>query len=258
MEDKKKPRKPQKQSIFRKVAKWQDLHFYQKTDVLYQLTYLFCQRFLKSHGDRTVDQMVQAARSGKQNIVEGLEDGKTSMEMEIKLLNIGRSSIGELRQDYIDFLKARGLPIWTMAENRYQPMLDFTRSHNLLADYEPFLQKWSAEEMANVAITLCYQVDTMINKFLENEEQAFITEGGIKERMHQARTGFRQQQDDRLALLESTIEQLQQQILKLQEEAAHWRAAYDDLKARALKAYYQQQGEIKALKDQLKNKGKQA
>ena len=85
--------------IFRQVSKWQDLWFYQKAVVLYQMTFVFCERFLPKHGDRTVDQMVQAARSGKQNIVEGSEDGKTSTAMEINLLNVARSSIGELRQD---------------------------------------------------------------------------------------------------------------------------------------------------------------
>lgn len=71
------------QSIFRRVPKWQELWFYQKTEVLYQMTYVFCERFLPHHGDRTVDQMRQAARSGKQNIVEGSEDGKTSTAMEL-------------------------------------------------------------------------------------------------------------------------------------------------------------------------------
>ena len=91
-------------SIFRQVPKWQDLWFYQKTQVLYQMTYVFCERFLPKWGDRTVDQMVQAARAGKQNIVEGTEDGKTSTQMELQLLNVARSSIGELRQDYEDYL----------------------------------------------------------------------------------------------------------------------------------------------------------
>ena len=70
------------QSIFRRVPKWQDLWFYQKSEVLYQMTFVFCERFLPKYGDRTVDQMVQAARSGKQNIVEGSEDGKPSERYE--------------------------------------------------------------------------------------------------------------------------------------------------------------------------------
>ena len=238
-------------SIFRQVPRWQDLWFYQKSEVLYQLTYVFCERFLPAHGDRTVDQMVQAARSGKQNIVEGSEDGKTSTEMELKLLNVARASIGELRQDYEDFLKSRQLHQWSADDERFQPMQDFTKSHNQLADYEPYFQQWTAEEMANVALTLCYQIDTMINKYLKKVEEIFVKEGGVKERMHKARTEYRKQQDERLAELESRVPQLEQQLSAAQAEATHWKAAYDDLKQRALKAYNQQQEEIKALKHRL-------
>lgn len=245
----KKDQKPQ--SIFRQVTKWQDLWFYQKSEVLYQLTYVFCERFLPSYGDRTVDQMLQAARSGKQNIVEGSEDGKTSTEMELKLLNVARSSIGELRQDFDDFLKSRGLQQWTSDGPLFQPMQDFTKAHNKLTDYEPFLHEWSAEEMANIGRTLCFQVDTMMNKYLANLEQLFVTEGGIKERMHKARTGYRQQQDEELKNLRVSVQALQQQLSAAQSEATHWKTAYSDLKQRALKAYYAQQEEIKSLKEKL-------
>ena len=240
-------RKEEFQSIFRRVPKWQDLWFYQKSEVLYQMTFVFCERFLPKFGDRTVDQMLQAARSGKQNIVEGSEDGKTSTEMELKLLNVARSSIGELRQDYEDFLKSRNLHIWNREDTRFQPMQEFTKVHNTLADYEPFFQKWSAEEMANVGLTLCYQVDTMMNKYMEGLERTFVTQGGIKERMHQARTGYRQQRDERLAELEKLVPQLQEQLAEAQ-------AAYQDLKQRALKAYHEQQAEIERLKKLLESK----
>lgn len=235
-------------SIFRQVPRWQDLWFYQKSEVLYQMTYVFCERFLPQYGDRTVDQMVQAARSGKQNIVEGSEDGKTSTEMELKLLNVARSSIGELRQDYEDFLKSRQLRQWTPEGGRFQPMQDFTKSHNKLSDYEPHFTQWSAEEMANVGLTLCFQVDTMMNKYMESLERTFVTQGGIKERMHQARTGYREQQDRRLAELEQAVPVLQQQLAQAQAEAAEWKAKYEDLKQRALKAYNQQKEEIERLK----------
>ena len=234
-------------SIFRQVPKWQDLWFYQKSEVLYQMTYVFCERFLPQYGDRTVDQMVQAARSGKQNIVEGSEDGKTSTEVELKLLNIARSSIGELRQDYEDFLKSRQLRQWTPDDERFQPMQDFTKSHNKLCDYEPFFSKWTAEEMANVGLTLCFQVDTMMNKYMESLERTFVTEGGIKERMHAARTGYRQQQDKRLAELEQAVPALQQQLAQAQAEVAEWKAKYEDLKQRALNSYNQQKAEIERL-----------
>lgn len=75
-------------SVLRKGVMYTSLRFYQRSDVLYQLTQAFCRRFLKQYGDRTVDQMVQAARSTKQNIVEGSSDGQTSMEVELKLLGI--------------------------------------------------------------------------------------------------------------------------------------------------------------------------
>lgn len=206
---------------------------------------------LPKHGDRTVDQMVQAARSGKQNIVEGTEDGKTSTTMELNLLNVARSSIGELRQDYEDFLLSRQLSQWTSADQRFQPMQDFTKNHNQLADYEPFFQQWTAEEMANVALTLFYQVDTMMNRYLRKVEEIFVKEGGVKERMHKARTEYRQKQDERLAELERTLPILEQQLVTAKAEAAQWKSAYEDLKQRALKAYNQQQEEIKALKQQL-------
>ena len=235
-------------SIFRQVPKWQDLWFYQKSEVLYQMTYVFCERFLPQYGDRTVDQMVQAARSGKQNIVEGSEDGKTSTRMELELLNVARSSVGELRQDYQDYLKSRRLRRWTPDDERFQPMQDFTKAHNRLSDYEPFFSKWSAEEMANVGLTLCFQVDTMMNKYMESLEKTFVTEGGIKERMHAVRTGYRQQQDRRLAELEQAVPALQQQLAQAQAEAVLWKAKYEDLKQRALNAYNQQQEEIERLK----------
>jgi four helix bundle protein len=90
---------------------YQTLISYQKSEVVYQITYRFCERFLKK-GDRTVDQMVQAARSGKQNIVEGSKAATTSKEMEIKLTNVARASLEELLEDYRDYLKVRDLPVW--------------------------------------------------------------------------------------------------------------------------------------------------
>ena len=93
-----------KGKVLKKAVVWKDLYIYRKSDAIYQLTVIFCKRFLPPHGDRTVDQMVQAARSGKQNIVEGSEDGPTSSEMEIKLLNVARASLQELRADYHDYL----------------------------------------------------------------------------------------------------------------------------------------------------------
>ena len=87
-------------SVMRKAVVYTELRFYQRSDVLYQLTQIFCQRYLPQYGDRTVDQIVQAARSTKQNIVEGSTDGRTSTETELKLLGIARGSNQELLEDY--------------------------------------------------------------------------------------------------------------------------------------------------------------
>lgn len=195
-------------SIFKPTANWRNLRLYHKSDVLYQLTVVFCRRFLPPYGDRTVDQMVQAARSGKQNIVEGSEDGKTSTEMELKLLNVARASIGELREDYEDYLKGHSLPLWDNKHPRFDGMLSFCREHNDYADYEKLAEKMSAEEFCNMAITVCRMTDKMLASYLEYLEKRFVTEGGIKERMHAARTGYRQEQDARLQYLEEENKRL--------------------------------------------------
>ena len=99
-------------SVLRKKVMYTELRFYHRSDVLYQLTQVFRQRFLKQYGDRTVDQMIQAARSTKQNIVEGSSDAQTSVEVELKLLGIARGSNQELLEDYKDYIKRKGLSEW--------------------------------------------------------------------------------------------------------------------------------------------------
>ena len=192
-------------NVLRKQTDWQQLWFYQKTVVLYQLTYVFTRRFLPKYGDRTVDQMVQAARSGKQNIVEGSADGVTSMEMELKLLNVARSSIQELREDYDDYIIAHRLTKWTQGHPRFDGLLKFCRHHNNLSDYEPFFNKWNDEEAANIAITLCRMVDKMMMAYQKKKENEFVTQGGIRERMSAARLNYRNSQKQQIELLQSQI-----------------------------------------------------
>ncbi|MBR5086354.1 MAG: four helix bundle suffix domain-containing protein [Muribaculaceae bacterium] len=178
-------------SVLRPQANWNELWFYQKAVVLYQLTCVFTRRFLPAHGDRTVDQMIQAARSGKQNIVEGLADGVASMESELKLLNYARGSIQELREDYEDYLTRNGLCKWSQTHSRYESMLAYCRSHNRLEDYSPYFERWSDEEMANIAITLAHMVDRMMTTHQGNTEKDFVSSGGIRERMTRARIDYR-------------------------------------------------------------------
>ena len=199
------------ESVLRKQTNWKRLWFYQKTVVLYQLTYVFTRRFLPAYGDRTVDQMVQAARSGKQNIVEGSADGVTSMEMELKLLNVARSSIQELLEDYEDYLPAHKLTKWTNGHPRFDGMLAFCRSHNYLNDYEPFFYKWTDEEAANTAITLCRMVDKMMMTYQKKKEEEFVSEGGIRERMTAARLGVRNSQREAIVSARHEIESLKKE-----------------------------------------------
>ena len=198
-------------------VQYQDLYFYQKSEVLYALTYHFAKRFLPSKGDRTVDQMVQAARSGKQNIIEGLADGMTSTEMQLKLLNVARSSLKELRADYEDYLRTRHLTLWDGTHPRYDVMLRFCRQHNQVNDYEPFFDRWNDEELSNIALTLLHITDKMMKTYLSGLDQQFVTQGGIKERMYAARTGYRKGQDEELQRLRDENRCLRQQVPILEQ-----------------------------------------
>lgn len=205
-----------KGKVLKAPVVWKNLLIYRKSDVIYQLTVEFCHRFLPAYGDRTVDQMVQAARSGKQNIVEGSEDGQTSSEMEIKLLNVARGSLQELRSDYRDYINTHQLPLWTVSNERLQKLRVFCHSHNDYVDYAPLVSKMNDEEMANLMLTLCHQTDKMMCSYIEKLEERFVKEGGIKERMHAARTGYRQEADARLKTLEEENQQLKQRIKELE------------------------------------------
>lgn len=195
-----------------------NLYFYQKTEVAYALTFHFVKRFLPAKGDRTVDQMLQAARSGKQNIIEGLADGIASTELQLKLLNVARSSLKELRADYEDYLQTRHLNVWNTQHPRYDEMLQFCRNHNLVADYEPFFTKWNDEELCNIALTLLHMTDKMMKTYLTALDKQFVTQGGIKERMYAARTGYRKGLDEELKRLREENKCLQNITTRLQEE----------------------------------------
>ncbi len=199
-------------SVLRPQVKWTDLYFYQKSVVLYHMTVVFCRRFLPKYGDRTVDQMVQAARSGKQNIVEGFADGVTSTEMELKLVNVARASMKELKEDYVDYLKSHGLALWDKAHPRYDGLLKFCRAHNKVEDYEAYFTKWSDEELANCANTLCHMVDKMMATWLEKKAEDFKENGGIRERMTAVRLGRRQTQNEEIAALKAEIERLKRVV----------------------------------------------
>jgi four helix bundle suffix protein len=176
---------------------------YQKAEVIYDITFRFCERFLKK-SDRTIDQMIQAARSGKQNIAEGSKAGLTSSETEIKLTNVARSSLEELLADYQDFLRVRDLKLWTKASQEAMFVRRLSRRknstaavaervHDTFENYREFVETRDAEVVANIAICLIHQANYLLDQQLRALEQEFVKTGGIREQMTKARMAARQQ-----------------------------------------------------------------
>lgn len=174
---------------------YRHLRVYQVTEIIYDITYYFTQHYL-SKGDRTIDQMVQAARSGKQNIAEGNQAAATSSETEIKLTNVAKASLEELLDDYEDYLRVRNLQQWGSLHPRYEKMRQYARSNQIKKDYALNIQKMNDEEIANLCITLIHQANYMLHKLLETMQDRFVTEGGIKERMFQSRVNYRNNQSN--------------------------------------------------------------
>src|SRR5277367_6570853 len=143
---------------------YQDLLSYQKAEVVYDLTYRFCQRFL-NRGDRTIDQMVQAARSGKQNILEGSKASGTSKETEIKLTNVARASLEELLADYRDFLRVRDLQLWDKDSKEAQYVRKLgNKPHVTFEDFREFCETRPAVVVANIAICLIHQANYLLDQ----------------------------------------------------------------------------------------------
>ena len=175
---------------------YRQLRVYQVTEMIYDITFYFTQHYLQK-GDRTIDQMVQAARSGKQNIAEGNQAAATSSETEIKLTNVAKASLEELLDDYEDYLRVRQLAQWGNLHPRYERMREYARGEQIRKDYASIIQKMNDEEIANLCITLIHQAIYMLHKLLVTMQNRFVTEGGIKERMFQARVNYRSSQSNR-------------------------------------------------------------
>lgn len=200
-----------------KRGNYHGLIAYQKAECIYDITFYFAHTHLDK-SDRTIDQMVQAARSGKQNIAEGSAASATSTETELKLINVARASLQELLVDYTDYLRVHALEQWAMDSEKARQARQVCSRHNDTAYYRTAIAERSAETIANIAITLIHQEDVLLRKLLQRLEDDFVRQGGIKERMYAARTGYRQEQDTRLAVLEAENKQLREKNTRLQEE----------------------------------------
>lgn len=166
---------------------YQSLIAYQKAEIIFDGTIYFTNRFFSRY-DRTVEQMTQAARSGKQNIAEASVISGTSKETEMKLTNVARGSLEELKIDYQDFLRIRKLPLWHQNHKLVVRFRELNRTPN--ATYQTYIRAIENPEpeiCANVMICLINVVTYLLSKQLEALEKAFLNEGGLRERMTQAR-----------------------------------------------------------------------
>jgi len=164
---------------------------FQKAEVVYDITFRFAHKFL-SKSDRTVDQMIQAARSGKKNILEGSKAGRTSTETEIKLTNVARASLEELLDDYNDFLRARNLAIWDKDSKEAQYVRKLGRkTPQSYEDYRKFVETRPPEVVANIALCLIHQTNYLIDQQLRRLEEDFVKKGGLRERMTRVRLQHR-------------------------------------------------------------------
>lgn len=169
---------------------YRKLKAYQIAEIIYDITYIFTRRFL-NRGDRTVDQMLQAARSGKQNIAEGSSAGTTSKETEIKLTNVAKASLQELLIDYEDYLRVRNLVLWHKDSEKAMRTRRFCTLHSDSAVYREAVSVRGDETVANIAIILIHQIDVLLARLIERQKRDFLENGGIREQMSAARKAFR-------------------------------------------------------------------
>ena len=185
---------PPDDSFLPKTGNYQELLSYQKAEIVYDLTFRFCERFL-NYKDRTIDQMMQAARSGKQNIAEGSKAAKTSSEMELKLTNAARASLEELLLDFQDYLRTRNHPIWdkNSKEALYVRKLG-NQSNESYETYREFADTRDGGVVANIGLCLTHQANYLLDKQIARLEKDFLEKGGLKELMYKARVNYRKKQ----------------------------------------------------------------
>lgn len=166
---------------------YEDLLTYQKALIVYQGTVCFCERFLDKRS-RTVDQMVQAARSGKQNIVEGSKASAASKESEFKLTNVARASLEELLEDFRDFLRERRMDLWAKDSSQALWVRRAGAAPGVTyATFRPILESRPPEVVANVLVCLVHQANFLLDRQLRRLERDFLQQGGLRERMTRAR-----------------------------------------------------------------------
>lgn len=163
------------------------LKAFDKSEVVYLGTEMFCRRFLPRYDDRTVDQMVQAARSCKQNLAEGSAAAGTSRETEIRLTGVASASLDELLEDYRDHLHVHGWEEWPLSDPRKQQLRDWCYARNHWADYRDMLADASAERFCNVMTCVIRQTHALIKGLLSSQERVIVEQGDFKDRFNAVR-----------------------------------------------------------------------
>lgn len=170
---------------------YRDLQSYQMSEIVFDATVVFCGRFIDRRS-RTNDQMVQAARSGKQNIAEGSMASGTSKKTELKLIGVARASLEELLLDYQDFLRQRGLPLWGKEYPKAQAIRKLAWEKNRsYATYKTYVEASSPEVAVNTMICLIHQTNYLLDQQLRALEKDFLKEGGFTERLYRTRSQMR-------------------------------------------------------------------
>ena len=170
---------------------YRQLKSFQVAEIIYDATVAFCDRFIDRRS-RTVDQMVQAARSGKQNTAEGSQASGTSRKTELKLTSVARSSLEELLQDYQDFLRQRRLPIWPKDHPQAQAIRNLAyRTDRSYETYRTYVEQSPPEVAANTLLCLVHQANYLLDHQLSHLERRFLAEGGFTERLYTTRRRHR-------------------------------------------------------------------
>lgn len=175
---------------------YQELESYKNSVIIFDATQHFCTAFLRV-SDRTTDQMIQAARSGKQNIVEGTMASAVSSETEIKLLGVARASFEELLEDYRDYLRTHDLCLWAKDDPRILTLRSLSsQKDKTYKTYESYFDVTNSELFCNAVISLIHQTNFLLDKQLKSLADTFAVTGGIRERMYHARIELRTQKKE--------------------------------------------------------------
>ncbi len=172
---------------------YRELQSYKMAEIAYDATAVFCDRFIDKRS-RTHDQMVQAARSGKQNIAEGSMASGTSKKTELKLIGVARASLEELLLDYQDFLRQKSLPLWGKEHKQARQIRALAYEKNRsYTTYKTYIEEGSAEVAANALICLIHQTNYLLDQQLRALEKSFLEEGGFTERLYKTRVQARKE-----------------------------------------------------------------